>query len=131
MKIGEYDDGYPDDNAPEPLPEPKAEINLIGGSLDGATIFWPPTAGDFPAIIEFGYYTALPDGKDPLRVPIPVRRIRYEACDTWTEGPILEDGFPQSSIQSYLFAETTTEEIPSVESMWNSPANNPPPKQGE
>lgn len=96
----------------------QASVVLHDGPLDGAEIKWPHNAGDFPAVIQFGFYAA--DGSDPIRDPKKITHHRYEAFHCWADGPLdSDDGLPENEVQEYRYAGRGSEDVPSVAEMWD------------
>jgi hypothetical protein len=96
----------------------KASLVLHDGPLDGAEIKWPNDAGDFPAVIQFGFYAD--DGTDTLREPKVISHHRYEAFHSWADGPLDPlDGLPENEVQEYLHEGCSLENVPSVVAMWD------------
>ena len=97
-----------------------AFIVLDNGPLDGAEIKWPNNGGDFPAIIKFGFYVPVEDGKE-LEVPRVIKHHKYSAYHGYGVGPAAEDdGLPGQEWQHYLYAGESSEDVPSVKDMWPS-----------
>jgi len=78
-------------------PLSKAFVELHGGPLDGSVMSWPTSLDCFPVAVWF----AMPKDDSEGKWQGDLSSCRYDAFHAFSEGNVLEDGYPEKMIQTY------------------------------